>query len=93
MPPLWPLPERNQDCQIDPLKLVRAQVGYETGGYIEPVRGSGCRRQNQRTYWNFTQLLANMGEVVARSVSERRPNGKYGVGFFGRILARFNAKH
>ena len=34
------------------------------------------RRGNQRANWNATQRLANMREVVARSVYERSPNGE-----------------
>ena len=50
----------------------------EGASSIGTAWGPGCRRENQRAYWNFTQLLGSMGGIAARSVSERRPNGKYG---------------
>ena len=34
------------------------------------------RQKNQRANWNSPQPLAKMGKVAARSIPDRRPNGK-----------------
>ena len=36
-----------------------------------------CRREKRWANWNSTQLLANMGGVVAWSISERSASRKY----------------
>ena len=56
--------------------------GLKTTSDVAPRRGRrvsgrlggpGCRRENQRAYWNFTQLLGSMGELPLGAY----PSGAY----------------
>ena len=56
--------------QLAPFTGIEPQINSAEGvSGIKTALESRFRPQNQRTSWTITQILTNMGDVVARSIS------------------------